>query len=369
MASNAKRSSNSSKSTRKSKAAETESTTKNESRKKTAPPGFDSKLDPVIEHVLHGKPDRTYEQVIAEAGLSREQGSLLWRVLGFNDSSAAGVMFNEHDVKALKAFKRAGDRELLTIEDMYEVIRAMARTTSRLADWQISIIGDRLQDTGISSQNPDMTHAEVEGVVEQISGLRPIFERLLIQVWRRQLVDHVLRASRISEEQIEVGDTATVAFADMVGFTRIARELETVKLARLIESFEQIVTLIAAETGVKLVKTIGDEVLIMSVFPVEVAEFALRLQEFSENADDFPELRIGIATGSVISQMGDIFGETVNHASRLTAFAKPSAIYVDAETQTALETNEKYQFKSTRMRAIQGFNLMSAWELKRNLAD
>lgn len=320
---------------------------------------------PVIEHILHGEVDRTFEQVIAESGLTPEQGLLIWRILGFDDSSADGLVFNKTDVDALKAFKRAVDREMLSLEDMLEIVRAIAQTTSRLADWQNTIVGRHLEEVGLTNPERPLTEEELAEVIKAIRGLRPILERLLVQIWRRQTVDTVMRSSRASTKPSEASDVATVAFADMVGFTRISREIEIDKLARLVERFEQVVTLIAAESGAKLMKTIGDEVLIMSAFPQDVAEFALSLQQFSKNADEFPELRIGIATGPMINQMGDVFGETVNRASRLTAMAKPSSSYVDTETHNALEHHGGYRFKSTRMRAIQGFSRMTAWELRR----
>lgn len=322
-------------------------------------------IAPVIEYILHGPVDLTFDEVITEAGLSHEQGLLIWRILGFDDSSADGLMFNQTDVDALKAFKRAVDREMLTLEDMLEMVRAIAQTTSRLADWQATIVGRRLEALGLSNPDKTPTEEELAKVIKSISGLRPILERLLLQIWRRQTVDNVVRSDRANSKPSEASDIGTVAFADMVGFTRLSRELEPHELARLVERFEQIVTLIAAETGAKLMKTIGDEVLIMSAFPQDVAEFALSLQQFTENADEFPELRIGIATGPMINQMGDVFGETVNRASRLTAMAKPSSSYIDTETHEALEVDNRYRFKSTRMRAIQGLSRMTAWELRR----
>lgn len=359
-----------SKATSADKAVSTESEEKSASKAVATKPTGSSEvarpsMAPVIEHILHGEVDRTFDQVIAEVGLDPEQGLLIWRILGFDDSSADGLVFNKTDVDALKAFKRAVDREMLTLEDMLEMMRAIAQTTSRLADWQITIVGKRLEALGLSEPDKAPTDEELAKVIKTISGLRPILERLLLQVWRRQTVDSVLRSDRANAKPADASDIGTVAFADMVGFTRLSREIEPHELARLVERFEQIVTLIAAETGAKLMKTIGDEVLIMSAFPQDVAEFALKLQEFSESADDFPELRIGIATGPLISQMGDVFGETVNRASRLTAFAKPSSTYVDTETHEALEVDLKYRFKSTRMRAIQGFSRINAWELRR----
>ena len=341
--------------------------TKRATNKELQPVGQDlpPRLVPVVEHILHGELDRTFPEVIAEAGLTPEEGILLWRVLGFDDSSAEGVVFNKYDVEAVKAFKRASKTEILTTEDMFEITRAIAQTTSRLADWQITIVSNRLTALGSDAPDGNPSTEDLVKVVDEIKGLRPILERLLIQIWRRQSVDHILRSERAQVKDEAASDVATVAFADMVGFTRISRELTNDQLAKLVERFEQVVTLIAAESGVKLMKTIGDEVLIMSDFPQDVAEFALRLQYFTETTEDFPELRIGVATGTVIPQMGDIFGETVNYASRLTAFAKPSSIYVDEATQEALAGEQRYKFKSTRLRVIQGFNRIPAWELKR----
>ena len=56
-----------------------------------------------------------------------------------------------------------------------------------------------------------------------------------------------------------------------------------------------------------------------------------------------PQMRIGLATGTVLNRMGDVFGTTVNRASRMTAIARPGTTVVDSATSEALHGASAYE--------------------------
>ena len=79
-----------------------------------------------------------------------------------------------------------------------------------------------------------------------------------------------------------------------------------------------------------MIKTIGDEILFVADDPRAAAEVALQVTERGADEDDqFPQVRAGIAYGDVVSRLGDVFGPTVNIASRLTSVARPGTVLVD----------------------------------------
>jgi adenylate cyclase len=120
-----------------------------------------------------------------------------------------------------------------------------------------------------------------------------------------------------------------VGFADLVGFTRLTRRLEEEELGELVESFETTAADLVAAHGGRLIKTLGDEVLFAADDAGTAAEIALRLIEAMSQDETMPALRVGIAFGTVTTRMGDVFGTTVNLASRLTSIAPKDAVLVD----------------------------------------
>ena len=78
----------------------------------------------------------------------------------------------------------------------------------------------------------------------------------------------------------------------------------------------------------RVVKQIGDAVMLVSPDAAAAVETCLALVERAEAEEDFPPLRAGIAYGPAVNRWGDWFGSTVNVASRLTARARPGAVLV-----------------------------------------
>ena len=107
-----------------------------------------------------------------------------------------------------------------------------------------------------------------------------------------------------------------------------------------------------AATGARLVKTLGDEVLFVAEDAEAAAETALRLHAANAEDPDVPELRIGLATGQVLSRMGDVFGTTVNLAARLTSMAHPGSTLCDRATAEALADTGSVQTGRVGVRAI-----------------
>jgi adenylate cyclase len=80
--------------------------------------------------------------------------------------------------------------------------------------------------------------------------------------------------------------------------------------------------------------------------------------------EELVQLRIGLTTGPVINRMGDIFGPTVNLASRLTALARPEGTLVDAATAQALQGDARFSVRQLPPRAVRGFGMVSPFSLR-----
>jgi adenylate cyclase len=113
------------------------------------------------------------------------------------------------------------------------------------------------------------------------------------------------------------------------------------------------------------VKTVGDEVLFVADAPDVAAEIGVTLSEQVGADNDLPELRVGLATGSVVSRLGDVYGEPVNIASRLTTMARPGSVLVDRALAERLAGDERWRLRRVPPRPVRGYTLLAPMRLRR----
>ncbi len=129
---------------------------------------------------------------------------------------------------------------------------------------------------------------------------------------------------------------AAVLMADVVGYSRLMEVDEAGTLAALKRRRHAILEPVVREHGGRIVKVMGDSVLIEFASAVNAVAGALELQRRMADADAaLPEdrrilLRIGINLGDVIAEGGDIYGDGVNIAARLETLAEPGSICIAA---------------------------------------
>ncbi|MFE9805052.1 adenylate/guanylate cyclase domain-containing protein [Streptomyces sp. NPDC005548] len=357
-----------------------------------APTDPDSDEDPLalrLEGLILGAERRyTPFQAARSAGVSMELASRFWRAMGFADIGQAKAL-TEADVLALRRLAGLVEAGLLSEAMAVQVARSTGQTTARLAEWQIDSFLEGLTEP----PEPGMTRTEVTYPLMEL--LLPELEEFLVYVWRRQLAAATGRVVQAADDEEMVDRRLAVGFADLVGFTRLTRRMEEEELGELVEAFETTAADLVAAHGGRLIKTLGDEVLYSADDAGVAAEIALRLIETMANDETMPELRVGIAFGTVTTRMGDVFGTTVNLASRLTSIAPRDAVLVDgafaeeltrtgdapaseAEAAEAAAAAEKegeeppsYRFALQPMwqRPVRGLGVIEPWLLARRDTD
>ncbi len=283
--------------------------------------------DALIERVLGAPRELTRDEVAEGAGLSVDEARMYWRAMGFADVGTAPA-FTEEDLRALRNIKRLVQSGVLSEHESVEVVRSLGQSTARMADWQTGTLARLLARQGEIPDELDMAPHHVEKVAELTAALLPSLEEMLVYAWRRQLAAAIRRSFDTADEDDADSGQQCVGFADIVGFTRLSRRLPDERLADLVTAFEADSADVVAGTGARLIKTLGDEVMFAADDPRQGVETALRLHEL-HHGDEVPALRIGLAFGDVVTRMGDIYGSTVNLASRLTALARPGTTLVD----------------------------------------
>ena len=321
-----------------------------------------------IQEMLLGGPMKfTREEVARDAGVPLESVRVLWRSMGYADVGDESVAFTDEDVNALHRMLNLIQVGQLDSDTATDLVRGLGQTTARLADWQINSLAGLLERSGMIEPADGLEASTLEVFAEEVEKLMPDLEALLVYVWRRAIATAVTRAAAVGGASPSGSESRllTVGFADMVGYTRLSRRLPEEELARLVQGFEAVSADIVAAADGRLVKSVGDEVLFVASTAEQAAEIAVDLHAIHAEDDSVPEMRIGLATGQVVSRMGDVFGTTVNLASRLTALAKPGSTLIDAETKGLLEADVRYTLRSQRGRPVRGFGVVRPFVLTR----
>ncbi|AKU17597.1 adenylate/guanylate cyclase domain-containing protein [Luteipulveratus mongoliensis] len=311
--------------------------------------------DAVELAVLGGGERYTRAQVAEATGVDLERLTTLWRALGFPSPDDDDALFTTADIRAIGHLAALLDAGLLEAKDADAAIRTMGRTFARLAEWEIDQLAPHLAIGDVDTLDQETINA----VADQVDALLPQIQQLQDYVWRRHLTGSAARALLNSDR---AGAELTVGFADIVGFTRTSRRLTREELADLIERFEATATEIVASGGGRVIKTIGDEVLFVADEPRDAAEIGLAFA--ARHAEDrrFPKVRVGLANGPVLARFGDVFGEAVNIAARLTSLARPSTVLANGALAALL--SEEYRVKRTATERVRGYARLETWRLK-----
>jgi adenylate cyclase len=258
--------------------------------------------------------------------------------------------------------------------------RAFARTTDRLAVWQTQLMAEAIGELSLTSEttgavatceDPDTTRAVPDQETARAAAVKLVdiandLEPLLIYSWRRHLSAAISRMVSDSEPTEEnPGVMRCVGFADLVSFTRLVRRLSERELARVVQRFEALASDVVNAHGGRVIKTVGDEVFFVAMGAAPAAGIALDLVQAMAEDDVLPDLRVGMASGQVVSRLGDVFGTTVNRASRLTALARPRTVLVDDGLAAKLRSVSGFEMSPLRLRTIRGIGPVTPWTLRR----
>ncbi|WP_262103278.1 adenylate/guanylate cyclase domain-containing protein [Arthrobacter sp. Marseille-P9274] len=298
-------------------------------------------------------------EVAAGAGVSLLSARKLWRALGFPNLGDEDVAFTQADMEALTTIIDLVREERLTEEAAISITRSIGQMTDRMVVWQVeALVEEMVHQLGI-------TDAEArKRLVTELPDLIEPLEKVLLYSWRRQLNAGVARLTVRAEAGLgaagEHDDDSlpllrAVGFADLVSYTSLSRQMNEKTLAQLVQRFENRCAEIISVGGGRLVKTVGDEVLYLASTPHAGAEISLALAKAMADDDLLPSARVGMVWGGIVSRLGDIYGPTVNLASRLTSLAEPGTVLVDSTTAATLAGDDRFVLMPQKVRTIRGF--------------
>lgn len=309
--------------------------------------------DELARLILGGELTLTSSEVADKGGLSLEDGQRLWRALGFPDTGDA-IAYGDPDVDAVETVSSAIESGLLDEDTIYRLARALGTTMSRLADWQVSTLVDQVEHDVVEGK----AMSRLQAAVVLATDAAPSFELLIIYAWRRHLAAAAARIEALGAADEELLSTVmTVGFADLSRFTSLSNDLDEATLGTLVENFETRCTDIVTAHGGRVIKTLGDAVLFVTADAQEGTRTALDLVRQIASRDDMPDIRVGLATGSAISRLGDVFGPPVNLAARLSHVARSNRVLIDEATAATL--GDEFDTRTLPPRPLRGFGNVS----------
>jgi adenylate cyclase len=328
-----------------------------------------------LEAALLGKPASMGRRDVSRgAEVSLLSARKFWHALGFPIVADEDVMFTEADLMALRSVAALVREEQLDERTALALTRAFARTTDRLAVWQTQLMAEALASPGLeaaleetdSRAVPDEEAARAAAV--KLAQMADDLEPLLIYAWRRHLTAAISRmlADARPHEEHEHGVVRVIGFADLVSFTALVRRMTERQLAVMVQRFEALTSDIVTAHGGRIIKTVGDEILFVTIEAAPAAAVALDLVDAMAQDELLPDVRVGMAHGPVLSRLGDVFGTTVNRASRLTAVAPPGAVLVDDALATSLASVSGFEMTPQRRRTLRGIGPVTPSELRRS---
>ncbi|GAB2979002.1 adenylate/guanylate cyclase domain-containing protein [Nocardioides montaniterrae] len=325
------------------------------------------------EQLLGQRPHLNQLQAAEQAGIPIELARDLWHQLGFAHTADDEVAFADADVEAMRLTQDLIDLGVLNADRQEGLVRTWGRAFARLAEWQSALLAEVAVETGMDP---------AEAVLLLGDQILPRVEKLQAFTWRR----HLLSASGRTLTATGAGHLAGICFVDIVGYTSRSRTLSESELVDWLEHFETVALAVVVERGGRIIKNIGDELLIVADSPTAISEIALELVGLGADHDaDFPAVRAGVAYGEVVSRLGDVYGPVVNIAARLTSVARPGSVLIDRGLHAALggelededaasagsttddhgSTTDAYRFRRLRRVSVKGYSRLQVWALVR----
>lgn len=279
--------------------------------------------------------DRSYRRLAADRGVTVAFLERLHQALGFappEPDDRAG----EDDVTMLEVaevFRGVGVGDDATLRllavyadslrriakaetDFYEANIERPMRASGLDERQLIELGTRMGD-------------RVTGLLEAV--LLMVYRRHREHVWTEHAVNHVEEALEIVGLEPRVPRPPAICFIDLTGYTQLTEERGDEAAAQVAGRLATLVNHISRSRGGRPIRWLGDGGMFHFPEPGTAVTAGLDMVERAPAAD-LPAAHVGIHTGPVVFQDGDVYGRTVNVAARIASYARAGQVIVSEDT-------------------------------------
>ena len=306
-----------------------------------------------LEHLLQPPGgDYTIDDAARETGLDAALIRRLHTAMGFN--AAALERLSEDDVQLLRyvaAVLAAG----LPLVALLQLARVYGQALAQIADAEVRLFHLYVHEPLMRDGVPGIEVAEEMGGLsgELLPLASPIMEhihrRFMAYFVEQDVIGHM--ETDPAAEALELGRVrVAIAFADLAGYTRLTEEVGEEEAVGAVERFVELVELTLPEDA-RVIKTIGDEVMVVASDPSSLVDWAVGFQQLSTER---PLPRIGLHWGQTIYRDGDYFGREVNLAHRVAARAAGGEVVV---TRPVVQVSGPHlEFERIGEVSLKGFN-------------
>ena len=288
-------------------------------------------------------PEAEVEHGLADAaratGLEPELIRRVWSAAGFSAESLEHL--SEDDLALLQRFGAVLDAGLPLVAFL-QLVRVYGQALAQIADAEVKLFHLYVHEPMIRDGAPVLDIAEE--LSDLASELLPLAGPIMDSVHQR-LLHHFLEQDVVGHLELVADDVAlgrvrvAIAFADLAGYTRLTEEVGEEEALEVVERFVELVGETLPDDA-RVIKTIGDEVMVVGTDASALADWAVGLVALSTER---PLPRIGVHVGSALYRDGDYYGRAVNLAARVGARATGGEVLVTREVTRAAGRNLSFQ--------------------------
>lgn len=294
-----------------------------------------------VRRLIGGAEKYTVADVVQQTGLTEGNVRHFWQAMGFPlilDENRP--TFTDYDVDMLRAQAAMMDHGLTDPDTLNSLIRAQSHLADRMVLWQYEALVEEFEGR-FDLDEVSARHA----VLEHIDEYEEFLMYQMKYAWRRHMAA-LMRRSETELENLEkqknpaANETLelqrAMGFVDLVSFTHTSGQLSPHALVDFVQTFEFTCRDVISMYGARVVKMVGDAVLYVADdldTGVQVVDHVVKALQETPN---MPDVRASLVWGGIVSRFGDIFGPSVNLASRLCSVAPVNGILVDHSTAEAL---------------------------------
>jgi adenylate cyclase len=283
----------------------------------------------------------TLKDAAREAGL--EPGLALRLVTGLGVSPEQATTVSEDDVQLLR-YVAAVLASGFPLDAVLQLTRVYGQAMARVADAEVRLfhlyVHEPLMRSGSSgTEIAEQMHALSREVLPLAAPvLDQVHQRYLQHFIEQDVVGHM--ESDLDESAIDLGRMrVAIAFADLAGYTRLTEEEGELTAVDAVERFVEAVEITLPEQA-RVIKTIGDEVMIVGSDPAALTDWAVGFQRLQSGR---PLPRIGIHYGVALYRDGDYFGRAVNIASRVAARSAGGEVLVTRSVVASADSHLEFE--------------------------
>lgn len=296
----------------------------------------------------------TPEQVARETGVDERLIERIYITMGLSASSLESA--SEEDLQMIRYIATVLDAGLPEAA-LLQMARVYGQALAQIADAEVRLIHLYVHEPLMQAGVPGVKMAqEMEGLASELLPFAAPFMNYL----HGRFLGHFIEQDVIGHMEAELDGSGpqdgrmrvAIAFADLAGYTRLTEERGEEQAVAVVERFVETVQQ-SLPADARVIKTLGDEVMVIGSDPVALTKWAVHLQH--DVPSGVPAPRIGIHCGDALYRDGDYYGRDVNQAARVVARAAGGEVLVTRRVVELAEGLDGVRFDRIGEISLKGF--------------